>query len=198
MNPITINTSYHRLAGTSSYLAGSIEAQSDGGVGWRREMSKMLEQFDVNVLDPTNGSFKELSDTKANQNLFTDLKLTGRYDELIQLGNDLIRQPDMRSVDKADFIICYVDSKQSFGTAEEIGWANRSKKPILIYCPYGKKYLQSWLFFQLKIHQWFFETIDEIESYLTSVDEDEIINTHGRWVFLKKYIDKGYCSAKYT
>ena len=88
-------------------------------------------------------------------------------------------------VDLADFLICYIDVNiHTVGTYEELFWANRSKKPILICVEGGKKNTPHWLFGTIP-HQHIFNNWEELKKYLIHVDQDENVEHYKRWTFFK-------------
>jgi nucleoside 2-deoxyribosyltransferase len=94
-----------------------------------------------------------------------------------------IRAVDLRLVDMSDFLIVNLDiNTHPCGTLEEIFWANRQKKPIIIHMEQGKNQTPDWLFGTIP-HQMFFSTWDEIKQYLVHIDTSENIDTHKRWYF---------------
>ena len=60
------------------------------------------------------------------------LRAEGSYQELSKIMRK-IRVEDLSLVDRADFLIASISAKTaSWGTAEEVFWANRMKKPIFL------------------------------------------------------------------
>ena len=96
----------------------------------------------------------------------------------------IIRSVDLRLVDISDFLIVNLDlSIHPCGTYEEIFWANRQKKPIIIHLEQGKQFAPDWLFGTIP-HQMIFSTWLEIRDYLHHIDSSKTIETFNRWYFL--------------
>jgi hypothetical protein len=115
----------------------------------------------------------------------TKLKRQERYDELTHMMKT-IRSVDLRLVDISDFLVVNLDiTVHPCGTLEEIFWANRQKKPIIVHMVQGKKETPDWLFGTIP-HQMIFSTWDEIKEYLVHINSSENIDTHRRWYFFSK------------
>jgi hypothetical protein len=94
-----------------------------------------------------------------------------------------IRSVDLRLVDISDFIIVNLDlDTHPCGTLEEIFWANRQKKPIIIHMVQGKQNAPDWLFGTIP-HEMIFSSWNEIENYLNSINTSSEIDSHNRWYF---------------
>ncbi len=165
------------------YLVGAMDRVKDGGIGWRRRIIPDLNKLGVIVFDPTNKPTRgvAIEDTKF-RNEITKLKQEGRYDE----ASDIVRQIrviDLRMVDTSDFIICNLDTSiHACGTYEEIFWANREKKPILVHCEQSKEEIPHWLVGTIP-HQHIFDTWATLVGYLKHVAYENNINTYNRWIF---------------
>ena len=122
-----------------------------------------------------------LEDTDTHK-IKTKLKEMQRYDELTAMMKT-IRAVDLRLVDMSDFMIVNLDlDTHPCGTLEEIFWANRQKKPIIVHMVQGKSHTPDWLFGTIP-HQMIFSTWEEIKNYLIHIDTSENIDTHKRWYF---------------
>ena len=67
------------------------------------------------------------------------------------------------------------------GTLEEIFLANRSKKPVLIFCKQGRKAVSDWLYGTLP-QKYIFENMEDLLLCLEKVDNGEETDT-SRWHF---------------
>jgi hypothetical protein len=95
----------------------------------------------------------------------------------------VVRNVDLRMVDKADFLVTYFDwDMRMCGTHEEISTANREKKPILIMFGQGKNEAPDWFFAKLR-HELFFESWDGMKKYLTHVNTADKVDHLRRWFF---------------
>jgi hypothetical protein len=115
-------------------------------------------------------------------NLKKKLKLEQNYNDLSQLMK-VVRSVDLRLVDISDFLIVNLDLDiHPCGTYEEIFWANRQKKPIIIHMVQGKQNTPDWLFGTIP-HQMIFSTWSEIKEYLSYINSSENIESYKRWYF---------------
>jgi hypothetical protein len=90
----------------------------------------------------------------------------------------------LRLVDISDFLIVNLDLDiHPCGTYEEIFWANRQKKPIIVHMVQGKQNAPDWLFGTIP-HQMIFSTWDDIKNYLENIHNNPDIISYNRWYFL--------------
>jgi len=171
-----------RLKNQRVYLAGAMDRVPDRGSTWRDNITPFLNDLGIVVFNPISkptGIGLEDKDTHA---IKTKLKEKARYDELTSMMKT-IRSVDLRLVDISDFLIVNLDlNTHPCGTLEEIFWANRQKKPIIIHMVQGKNHTPDWLFGTIP-HQMIFSTWDEIKSYLQHINTSKNIDSHKRWYF---------------
>jgi hypothetical protein len=154
----------------------------DRGNGWRDNITPFLEEIGVVVFNPIKKPTILGQEDNETHKLKTQLKLQESYNELSSLMKT-IRSVDLRLVDISDFLIVNLDlDVHPCGTYEEIFWANRQKKPIIIHMVQGKKNTPDWLFGTIP-HMMIFSSWDEIKSYLNSIDTAANIDSHNRWYF---------------
>jgi nucleoside 2-deoxyribosyltransferase len=172
----------NKLCGTRTYLAGAMDRVDDGGVGWRNDIDPFLEEMGVVVLDPCkkeefmSHAIESVEDRKRRHNN----KIAGNYD-LIAAEMKEIRNTDLNAVDVVDFLIVNIDTQvHACGTYEEIFWANRMKKPVLVHCEQGKRGLPDWLFGMMP-HQLMFSDWMALKSYLVDVNSGKDVRTFKRW-----------------
>jgi nucleoside 2-deoxyribosyltransferase len=172
----------HRLKNQRVYLAGAMDRVPDRGATWRDNITPFLQQLDIVVFNPiSKPTDVGLEDTDTHK-IKTKLKEMQRYDELTAMMKT-IRAVDLRLVDMSDFMIVNLDlDTHPCGTLEEIFWANRQKKPIIVHMVQGKSHTPDWLFGTIP-HQMIFSTWEEIKNYLIHIDTSENIDTHKRWYF---------------
>lgn len=176
----------NNLLNQRAYLAGAIDlAGKDKGRGWREYIKPTLSRFGIKILDPCNKpTFLAREESPDYFALKAKLKLEGRYDELSEIMKP-IRQIDLALIDRSDLIIAAIDTNiHCCGTYEELAWAARCKKPIIIMCVQGKHGIPDWLFAMSK-HESYFGSWDEVYSYLNYIDKtpQDKIETLGRWKF---------------
>jgi nucleoside 2-deoxyribosyltransferase len=172
----------NRLNSQRVYLAGAMDRVPDRGTTWRDNITPFLQKLGIEVFNPiSKPSNIGLEDCDVHA-IKAKLKAKENYDELSSMMKT-IRAVDLRLVDISDFLIVNMNLDiHPCGTYEEIFWANRQKKPIIIHMEQGKKYAPDWLFGTIP-HQTIFSTWDEIKDYLVHIDSSENIDTHKRWYF---------------
>jgi nucleoside 2-deoxyribosyltransferase len=172
----------NRLKNQRVYLAGAMDRVADRGNGWRDSITPFLEDLGTIVFNPIKKpSAIGIEDTETH-NLKKELKKEEKYNELSQLMK-VIRSVDLRLVDISDFLIVNLDLDiHPCGTYEEIFWANRQKKPIIIHMVQGKENAPDWLFGTIP-HEMIFSSWDDIKSYLDKINSITEIDTYNRWYF---------------
>ncbi len=164
------------------YLAGCMDRADDGGVGWRRDITPYLQELGVIVMDPTNKPIDIGVEDIENRKYRESLKRLGLYEKLASQMKE-VRRVDLRMIDVSDFMIAYLDLDiLTCGTWEEIFWANRMKRPVLVVCKQGKVCIPDWMFAVLP-HEHMFDGISEALSYLRHVCYDDVVDDMGRWMF---------------
>ena len=176
-----------RLNNHRVYLAGPIDNALDDGVGWRQNITPYLKKMGLTILDPTNKptsqcKWNEVGDEKAHIQKLVDLE---RWDELRNLAKEIVLV-DLRMVEVADFMICYLDRDiHQCGTYDELFEALRRRKPTLIVHKGGKKEMSMWLRGKVN-HNFVFETLDDLYAYLEALHDGIIEPDYTRWVFFDK------------
>lgn len=172
----------NRLKNQRVYLAGAIDRVPDRGAGWRADITPFLNDMGVVVFNPLNKPTEVGAEDDSTHELKSKLKIEGRYGELSAMMR-IIRSTDLRLVDISDFLVVNLDIKtHPCGTLEEIFWANRQKKPIVVHVEQGKQNAPDWLFGTIP-HEMIFSTWDEVKQYLTAVDTLADVYPKGRWYF---------------
>jgi nucleoside 2-deoxyribosyltransferase len=171
-----------KLQNQRVYLAGAMDRVADRGTGWRDEITPFLESLGVIVFNPIKKPSTVGMEDSETHNLKKKLKLEQNYNDLSQLMK-VVRSVDLRLVDISDFLIVNLDLDiHPCGTYEEIFWANRQKKPIIIHMVQGKQNTPDWLFGTIP-HQMIFSTWREIKEYLSYINSSENIESYKRWYF---------------
>jgi hypothetical protein len=172
----------NRLNNQRVYLAGAMDRVADRGNGWRDKITPFLESLNIIVFNPIKKPTVVGQEDELTHKHKVKLKNAGKYDELSQLMKT-IRSVDLRLVDISDFLIVNLDLDiHPCGTYEEIFWANRQKKPIVIHMVQGKENAPDWLFGTVP-HEMIFSSWDNIKSYLSKINSQKEINTYNRWYF---------------
>lgn len=174
----------NRLSNQRVYLAGAMDRVADRGNGWRDNITPFLQQLSIVVFNPIKKPTAiGLEDAGVHKHKI-ELKLNNKYDELSYLMKT-IRSVDLRLVDISDFLIVNLDLDiHPCGTYEEIFWANRQKKPIIIHMVQGKQNAPDWLFGTIP-HEMIFSSWDEIKIYLNHINSSVSIESHNRWYFFE-------------
>jgi nucleoside 2-deoxyribosyltransferase len=172
----------NRLRNQRVYLAGAMDRVADRGNGWRDKITPFLESLGVVVFNPIKKPSSIGMEDEITHQHKSVLKSKEQYDELSALMKS-IRSVDLRLVDISDFLIVNLDlDVHPCGTYEEIFWANRQKKPIIIHMVQGKQKAPDWLFGTIP-HRMIFSSWDEIESHLYHIDTATHIDSFNRWYF---------------
>jgi hypothetical protein len=159
----------------------------DGGIGWRRNIVPWLHDRGVIVFDPTNKPIDEVPENEDERSERQTWKKTGQWDKLSKFVRSF-RTVDLRMVDVVDFLIVVIDlDVYACGTMEELFWANRMKKPVLIWCVQGKEHAPDWLFGTIP-HEHIFGSQEELLEYLDHIDTARRVKTFRRWFFFKQEV----------
>lgn len=172
-----------RLRHQRCYLAGAIDRVPDRGTQWRDYITPFLESLGVEVFNPLKKPTNLGAEDEGIASYKKRLKEKEEYETLSELMRT-IRSVDLRMVDVSDFLIVNLDiDTHPCGTLEEIFWANRQKKPILIHMVQGKSSAPDWLFGTIP-HQFIFNDWKEVMTYLIDINSNyNSQNTFNRWVF---------------
>lgn len=172
----------NRLKNQRVYLAGAMDRVHDRGNGWRDNITPFLENLGIVVFNPIKKPTILGQEDEATHRLKVQLKKDQNYADLSDLMKT-IRSVDLRLVDISDFLIVNLDLDiHPCGTYEEIFWANRQKKPILIHMVQGKQNAPDWLFGTIP-HEMIFSSWESIKEYLTYVDTASTMHNYNRWYF---------------
>jgi nucleoside 2-deoxyribosyltransferase len=172
----------NRLNTQRVYLAGPMDRVVDRGATWRDDITPFLKDMGVRVLNPIYKPIDIGIEDETTHSIKQKLKHEENYDELTRIMKE-IRNVDLRMVDISDFLIVNLDLDiHPCGTLEEIFWANRQKKPILIHMVQGKKHTPDWLFGTIP-HQMVFSSWSELKDHIVYINSNPEINFHKRWYF---------------
>lgn len=175
-------TANKRLLNQRVYLAGAMDRVADRGNGWRDNITPFLKELGIIVFNPIKKPTVVGQEDEITSKHKIKLKLDQNYDELSRLMKT-IRSVDLRLVDISDFLIVNLDLDiHPCGTYEEIFWANRQKKPIIIHMVQGKNSAPDWLFGTIP-HQMIFSSWDDIKNYLLKINTYLKIDSYNRWYF---------------
>ena len=70
----------NRLNGMRTYLAGAMDRVKDGGVGWRKNITPLLKQMGVTVLDPCDKPIEIGIEDESSREIIDSYKKNGQFD----------------------------------------------------------------------------------------------------------------------
>ena len=163
------------LKGKRAYLGGAIE-HGDPGHNWRTEPVRILqEEFGIDLFDP-------FADPKQQWvPALNKARDEDDEDTMERIAKNFVRK-DMEMVDRSDFLVSYLPYKvPTTGTHHEIIDASKRRKPTLLVCTQGKKFLPLWYRGFIK-REFLFGSWDDLWGYLRKVDMGHV--TESRWDFV--------------
>jgi nucleoside 2-deoxyribosyltransferase len=179
--------SKHFLHRTKCYLAGNIENSNAPGQ-WRDVVKAELSETGIIFFDPLKKPFMDsVNEDKEHIARLIKLRAEGGYTELSKIMRK-IRVEDLSLVDRADFLIAAISAKTaSWGTAEEVFWANRMKKPIFLVVAEGRKACPFWIFGTLPDDQ-IYDNMDDVIADIKKLDSGHKPLDLSRWkIFREEY-----------
>ena len=174
----------NRLKGMRIYLAGPIDHAKDDGIGWRNELKKFIKKKGAFALDPCDKpiSYAAYGEVGTEKTKMLELKKMGRFFELSEQMKK-IAHVDLRMTDVSDCVVDYLNPNITmFGTIHELINSLQQRKPTLVVIEGGKKNAPNWLF-GIMDYNFMFDSFDELEEFLTLVDEASFDPDLTRWVF---------------
>ena len=178
-------TTKHVLQRTKCYLAGNIE-NSNAPDSWRNKVAAELRESGIIFFDPLKKPFMDsVNEDKEHISKLFNLREEGRFEELSRIMRK-IRVEDLSLVDRADFLIASISARTaSWGTAEEVFWANRMKKPIFLVVAEGRHACPFWIFGTLKCDQ-IYGNIEEVVAEIKEIDAGEKKIDLSRWKIFRE------------
>jgi nucleoside 2-deoxyribosyltransferase len=175
----------HLLRRTKCYLAGNIE-NCDAPDSWRDQVKTDLRETGIVFFDPLKKPFLDsVNEDKEHVARLVKLREQERFEELSRIMRK-IRVEDLSLVDRADFLIASISAKTaSWGTAEEVFWANRMKKPIFLVVAEGKRACPFWIFGTLPSDH-VYGAIQEAISAIRRIDSGETKIDLTRWKIFRE------------
>lgn len=169
---------------TKVYTCGFME--NGNGTGWRDKTKSELSKLGIFVLDPYHRVF--FNGTPEDENARTNLKdMMGDGDfESVASHMKKVRGEDLRCVDLSDFIIAYIDPKiPTWGTMEELSWAERCKKPVFVVVKDGVEHTPLWLLGMFPV-KYFYNNLNDALNMIKKIDEGLVSIDSGCWRILKQ------------
>lgn len=165
----------NKLCNRRCYLSGPIE-YDDSGIDWRPPVKENLTtKFGIDVYDP----FCDPKQLKSDA--LVAAKDAEDYEELWYITKQFVRK-DLHEVDMSKFLIANLPYKvPTVGTVHEIINANDRKKPTLLVCTKGKKFIPAWYFGFIK-HKYMFGAWNELYDYLGEVNDGKHVDDDRWWI----------------
>ena len=179
--------SKHALSRTKCYLAGNIE-NSNAPNYWRDVVKNELKDTGIIFFDPLKKPFMDsVNEDKEHIAKLVKLRADGEFEELSTIMRK-IRVEDLSLVDRSDFLIAVISAKTaSWGTAEEVFWANRMKKPIFLVVSEGRRACPFWIFGTLPDDQ-IYDNTEDVIADIRKLDSGEKKIDLSRWkIFRDEY-----------
>ena len=160
------------------YLAGPIHAVADDGIGWRDEITPKLQNFGLIVDDPCKKTANGIGEVKEDKKIIIELIKSGNFVEAKKRFYPIVRK-DLRSVDKADFLIVVYDPTiHIVGTLHEMIIAHTQRKPILLWFDKNKiEKFNPWCLTLIKENMIFTEW-EDVLAYLRKIDSGEFDSSY--------------------
>ena len=97
----------NNIKGMRTYLVGAMDRVPDGGIGWRNAITPMLQELNVNVINPCDKPIESAKEGPDTRQIINYYKQTGQFDKIRdEYGH--IRNADLRCVDVSDFILSLI------------------------------------------------------------------------------------------
>lgn len=155
------------------------------GQGWRDKVRQTLKALNITVFDPYHKPFVcEIPEDTAARQLMNTWMEDGEYDKVAERMKQ-VRSDDLRLCDVVDFFIVEIKpGVASWGSAEELSWAVRLKKPVFIFVEGGKKKTPYWVMGMIP-HKYIYNSLDEVLSMIQNIDAGIVKMDSTRWRLLK-------------
>lgn len=166
------------------YTVGSMEYAD--GQDWRNSVKECLVPRGITVFDPYHKPFvNEIKEDEAARRSLRDWMDAGEFD-LVSDRMKNVRSDDLRLCDISDFIIMQIDPKiPSWGSAEELYWTNRMKKPIFLAIEGGKTKCPLWIMGTIP-HKYIYDSIESVLACIKRIDDGVIPIDNYRWRILQE------------
>jgi hypothetical protein len=172
----------NKLNKTKCYLVGHME--NINGQGWRDYAKVKLGEMGITCIDPYNKPFINARvEDESKRAQLKEWMASGNYDAVAEQMRQ-IRAEDLRICDLVDFVFAVIHPTiASWGTAEELYWSNRMKKPIFLTVDGGKQKTPLWIMGTIP-HKYCYSSIDDAITMLKRIDSGEVETDSSRWKLL--------------
>lgn len=164
------------LQGRRVYLSGPIEHDRPDST-WRDLPRKVfVEEFGMELFDP-------FADPKQQWvPLLNKAQEEEDYETMERIAKSFVHK-DLALVDRADLVVACVPKKvPTTGTVHEIINSNNAKKPTILVCEQGKKFIPAW-YRGFIPHKVTFGDWKTCFDYLREVDQG-LHKDNRRWAFI--------------
>jgi nucleoside 2-deoxyribosyltransferase len=159
----------NRLYMNRFYTSGPIDRVSDRGIGWRKDIEEFLFELNCGSLNPCDKPTTYANELEEDFKIRYEYKTLKNYKGVKKMMKPIVGY-DLRMVDVADALICYVNTDVHMcGTYFECALASSQRKPVIFMCEQGKENMPCWLFGQFN-HNLFFNNWNEVKDYLNDID----------------------------
>ena len=125
------------LRNATGYLAGAIENDVQGMCSWRDHIKNSLAHIGIRWMDPCQKPTSYGCETKETQAELVRSRAHGNF-SFVAKEMELIRAIDLRMIDLSDFVVVSYDPAiTTTGTHEEISYAIRQNKPVILWIVRG-------------------------------------------------------------
>jgi hypothetical protein len=161
----------------------------DSGVGWRKEIKEKAKKrgLKIKFLDPTDKPKSPIANDDCihdEKDIIAKFRKTENWESVTKIVKRF-RRIDLRMVDRADFIIIFVDTDiHMTGSYDEATTCEKEKKPVLAIVKQGREGAPDWLFGIVNYWE-MFKTVDECLEYLDGLNSGKVA-MDGRWVIFSE------------
>jgi hypothetical protein len=141
------------------------------------ELCTFLRKKQVQILDPKKIKSQGISEIKDRKKLFEE----ENFEEIRRQVKIIVRK-DLRCIDISDFTITYLPrGVRTTGGTHEIIQSDTQRKPTLLLCPEGIKYIPTWFFGIIPL-KYMFASSESLMAYLERIDNGKDLDD--RWQFI--------------
>ena len=177
----------NKLKFSKAYLVGPMDHDREKGRGWRVDLTDwLINELGVIPFDPYHKplhimhtiGLEDDDSFMARRAAIANLDIA----EARRLMKPIVAT-DLRIVDHSDFLVVNFDvDSHPCGTIDEIVTAANQNKPIILMCPQGIRKIYDWLWGRIR-PELFFESWDDVKTYLKHIAFDDNIDCLGKWKF---------------
>lgn len=165
-------------------MIGNIECAKNQN--WRDELSKELAIIGIVPYNPLDKPFEHATPEDKDTHKWLAQRRAAKDLYSVRKFIKEARRFDLNLIDRSDFVIAHLNPKvASYGSAEELSFAERSLKPVFISIEGGIEHTPYWLLAMFS-EQCFFNSVEEILEHVKNIDNGTESINHKFWRLLKK------------